>query len=255
MKSGKLLLLFCAFGCVSTVAILFRTSALRESAPPAEWRLSTSESSGAPGPQAGETSRHPRRRPPTPATEPTSVPAQPAEPPKDPDESRQWARENPESALTWMMNTSTGPERDVVAEIVCAQIAEVDPAQAVTVAEQYAGGCSNLLENLVFQWSERDEAAARTYALAQPDGAQRDRLLGRVALTLAQEAPAAAAMLVVQSISPGEAQNEAALSVLHQWAWREPNAALAWAELFPENDLKTRALREIDNILWSPRAE
>jgi hypothetical protein len=35
VKSGKLLLLlFCAFGCVSTVAILFRTPALRESATP-----------------------------------------------------------------------------------------------------------------------------------------------------------------------------------------------------------------------------
>jgi hypothetical protein len=147
-----------------------------------------------------------------------------------------------------MMSAAAGPQRDSVAEIACAQVAETDPAQAVALAERYAGGCTNLLENLVYQWSERNEPAARAYALARPAGDERDRLVSRVALTRSKEDPAEAAKLVIESVAPGETQNEAVMSVLHQWALLNPTQALAWAQLFPEGTLKTRALKEVENL-------
>src|SRR6185503_15598474 len=112
-----------------------------------------------------------------------------------------------------------------------------------------AGGCSNLLENMVQQWADQNESAARAYAINKPPGEERDRLLSRVALTRSKESPVDAAKLVVEWISPGEVQNEAAISVLHQWALLDPDAALAWAQLFPEESLRNRALKEVEVMI------
>lgn len=169
--------------------------------------------------------------------------------PQDPDELRDWARQNPGKALSWMRSAAVGEPRDTVVEIVCARVAESDPAEAVALAERYAGGCSNLLENLVHQWAEQNEPVARAYAMSKPPGDERDRLLSRVALIQSRENPVDAARLVVEWISPGEVQNEAAISVLHHWASREPAAALAWAQLFPEENFRNRALNEVDAML------
>ena len=171
------------------------------------------------------------------------------QPPEDPDECRQWARENPELALGWMTSASASPQRDAVVELVCAQIAERDPAQAVALAERYTGGCSNLIENLVHQWAERDDQAAYAYAVRLAPEEERDRLLSRVAFIRSKANPAEAADLVVREIAAGEIQDEAVISVLHQWALREPNHALAWAQLFPEGALRERALKEIENLV------
>jgi hypothetical protein len=35
---------------------------------------------------------------------------------------------------------------------------------------------------------------------------------------------------------------------MHQWALRDANAALAWAEAFPPGDLRERAINEVKNV-------
>jgi hypothetical protein len=173
--------------------------------------------------------------------------------PEDPDELRERVRQNPADALTWLRSAAAGEARDTVVEIVCARVAESNPAEAVSLADRYSGGRSNLLENLVQQWADQNELAARAYAINKPPGEERDRMLGRVAFTGSKENPAEAARLVVEWISPGQVQNEAAISVLHQWALRDPNAAQAWALLFPDEGLRDRALAEVANISSRPQ--
>ena len=148
-----------------------------------------------------------------------------------------------------MRSAAAGEARDTVVEIVCARVAESNPAEALLLAERYAGGCSNLLENLVHQWADQNEPAARAYAMNKPPGDERDRLFSRVAFTRSKENPADAAKLVAEWILPGEVQNEAAISVLHQWALLDPDAALAWAQLFPEESLRNRALKEVEVMI------
>ena len=87
------------------------------------------------------------------------------------------------------------------------------------------------------------EPAARAYALAKLPGDERDRLLGRVALVQSKTDPPTAAKLVFEQITPGEVQNEAALSVLQQWGSREPAGAIAWAQTFGDT-LRDRAMNE-----------
>ncbi len=163
------------------------------------------------------------------------------------DQLRHWARQNPAEAQAWVATAPPGPHRDAVVEIVCAQLAQSHPQEAVTLAERFNAG-SYLLENLVQQWAEQDWTAAYTYAAGKPPAEERDRLLMRLAFVRSKENPADAAIIVVEQISPGEIQNEAAISVLHQWFLKAPEAARAWAQLFPPGDLRDRALKEVDPL-------
>ena len=247
---GKLLLLGVA-GLVLIAGVLqSRREAVRKAEPGAELPLKESQSDDALEPHQPPAALPTERREPERLAVPSSVVL-----PDDPDEIRQWTREHPNEALAWLPNAASGPQRDAVVEVACAQVAETNPAQAVALAERYAGGCSNLLENLVLQWSERNEADARAYALSQPAGDERDRLLSRVALTHSKANPAEAAKLAVNEIAPGEVQNEAVMTVLHQWALRDPSQAQAWVKLFPEGDLKMRAVKEIENLSRQPGHE
>lgn len=178
----------------------------------------------------------------------SAVPLAPHEPinvPEEPDELRDWARERPDQALAWLPGAIADERRDAVVEMICARIAEYDPAQAVALAERYPTEGAHLLENLVHQWAEQNSTEAKAYALARPPGAGRDRLLSRVAYIEAKTNPADAAKLIAHFISPGEIQTEAALSVLHQWAQTDPGAASAWAAIFPSASLRHRAANEV----------
>ena len=72
--------------------------------------------------------------------------------------------------------------------------------------------------------------------------------LGLVAHRNAAPRPLAGARLAVADISPGPARDEAMISVLHQWALRDPETAKAWADSFRDDKLKTRALAEIQGL-------
>lgn len=105
-----------------------------------------------------------------------------------------------------------------------------------------------LVDNMAQQWAEQNLTAASAWALAKPAGAQRDRLIQRIAMVQAKTNPASAARLISEQMSPGNFQDETAISVLHQWTIHDALAALAWAEAFPAGDLRDRAIAEVENV-------
>lgn len=165
--------------------------------------------------------------------------------PEDLDELRDWAREHFDLALAWLPDATAGETRDIVVEMVCARIAVYDPREAVSLAARYPCESCNLAENLVHQWAERHGDEARAYVTSQTPSPERDRFLSRIALVAAKIDPAEAATLVVKWIRPGDIQAEAAISVAHQWALLNADAALAWAASFPEESLRARAMNEV----------
>ncbi len=172
---------------------------------------------------------------------------------QDLDKNREWARTFPEEASNWLLNAPDGNQRIAIAEIVCPELAQTDVEAAVALAEDCLGGgtnsvAQNLLDNLAQQWAEQDVQAASDWALAKPEGEQRDRLLQRIAVVESQSNPVRAAGLVVLNMSPGPLMCEAAISVLHQWAQQDAAAALIWAEAFPPGELRTRAINEVNNV-------
>jgi len=170
---------------------------------------------------------------------------------EDADEIRAWARKNPQRAWEWLVNARPGAKRDTVAEMACQEIAETNAAVAVMLADTFGAGCSNVLANLMEQWADRDLEGAYTWAAAKPPGAQRDDLLGRIAFVESKTDPGDAAKLVAEQIPPGRSQDEAAISVLYQWALKDPDAAMNWARSFSAETLHDRAVNEVQNVMAS----
>lgn len=171
---------------------------------------------------------------------------------QDSDENRDWARNFPSEALAWLRSAPDGKQRIAVAEIVYPQLAQTNAAAAVTLAWKCLGSSTNgvaqnLLSNLAQQWAGQDFQSASAWAMSQPPGDQRDSLLQRIVFVESKTDPAGAAQLVSRQMSPGPTQNEAAMSVLHQWAQTDASAARAWAESFAPGDFRDRAINEIKN--------
>jgi hypothetical protein len=145
--------------------------------------------------------------------------------------------------------TNASPALD---EHVYLDLAKTDPATAVRLVrkldpEQRPRG---LLENLVQQWASSDLPAATVWVKQEPPGEERDLLLQRVAFMMSHTNPAAAGKLVVEEIAPGPLQEEATMTVLHQWMQHDFAGAKQWVNLFPESPLRTRAENELAG--WTP---
>ena len=162
----------------------------------------------------------------------------------DDDALRAWARRDPALATRWLATAGPSLKRDVVLEIVCLEVVQYDPVEAIAIADQFGYPGMSLRENLVTQWAERDVGGAKAYAAKIDRGPERDRLLARIAFAWSKSNPAAAAHLVVDEIPAGQLHDEAAFSVLHQWAQQQPVPAHDWILSFPDGALRERALAE-----------
>lgn len=132
----------------------------------------------------------------------------------------------------------------------CLELAETDPRAALELAitTRLYDTTPGLLENLTGQWAARDDKAAHAWVLQQSPGEWRDSLMARVAYSLSQSNPAEAAQIVASEISEGSVQDEAAISVLHQWALRDYDDAKSWAVTFAPGPFKARALAEVEGV-------
>ncbi|MBW8781888.1 MAG: hypothetical protein JF599_08375 [Verrucomicrobia bacterium] len=146
--------------------------------------------------------------------------------------------------------TPASADQNLLAERRCLALAERDPIEALEFALDHhlLETQPGLLENLTGQWASHDFKAAHEWLGKQEPSDWRDQLMARVAYVRSQSDPAAAAQIVSKEITPGPRQNEAAISVLHQWARRDAAAAATWVAAFPPGDLRTRAQAEIEGL-------
>jgi hypothetical protein len=166
-----------------------------------------------------------------------------------------WTQQSPSDAIAWASALTDAKKRQDALEIVCFALAQRDPRRAVdtAIATRLCDTDAGALSNLTAQWASRDFAAAHDWVLLQEAGNWRDELVARVAFAGSQTNPDAAARIVVEEMAPGPTQTEAAISVLHQWALRDLDAASAWASNFPAA-IHARALAEIEGIRLSRQA-
>ena len=160
-----------------------------------------------------------------------------------------WAAQDSTAALAWAAGLSDVGERNAALTDACVGISQSNPAEVINSARQYGvedkGG---LYENMVEQWAAQDPAAVLDWVAQLPAGAGRDGMMARVAFVEAQVSPNDAANLVVKEIPPGPAKDEAAMSVLSQWAMQDFAGASAWADQFPAGPLADRARQELAGI-------
>lgn len=144
---------------------------------------------------------------------------------------------------------ASAAERESVLVAACLRWAEIEPADSLRIARVLGlDQVSNAVcEDIIQKWAVRDFASAAGWAGNEPAGEQRDRLMARLAYVRAQTQPAVAAKLVVEQIPAGAVQTEAGICVLHQWALRDFDAAMAWANSFP-GELQDRGRQELAGI-------
>ena len=149
-----------------------------------------------------------------------------------------------------LLSPDKGADNRLLLARRCLALAERDPlaAMEMALANQLQKVDSGLLTGLIGQWATHDFDGAHAWIKTQEIGDWRNDMLGRLAYLRAQTDPLAAARLAVADISPGPARDEAMISVLHQWALRDPETARAWADSFRDDTLKTRALAEIQGL-------
>ncbi|MFZ5495052.1 MAG: hypothetical protein ACOZE5_06910 [Verrucomicrobiota bacterium] len=160
---------------------------------------------------------------------------------------RHWAEADIAGVLMWLTSLLNVADRNLAATASTVQVATDDPAGALDLAQVLRVGLDDgSFEHLAQIWTEEHPRAAVDWTLAQPAGPLRDRLLARIAWVRAQGEPAEAAGLVLNHMRSGEAQSEALLAVLRQWAVREPAEAAEWSGHFPTGSLQTRAIAELE---------
>jgi hypothetical protein len=160
--------------------------------------------------------------------------------------SRSWSLSDPAAALAWSASLPDTGERINALSEVCGQISQTDPARAVAIAERFnIGSVGGTIENAAQIWANKDFPAALDWARHQPAGDLRDQVIARIAFIQAQTVPAEAARLVSTEIPPGPAQDEAVISVLHQWGLQDPAKAAAWVGSFASGPLREKAIDEL----------
>jgi hypothetical protein len=160
-----------------------------------------------------------------------------------------WAMQDPAAALAWTSGLTDAGDRNSTLADVCVQISQSNPAGAITAAIQH--GLENqggLYENMMQQWAAKDPMAALDWADQLPAGADRNGMMTRLAFVEAHVSPTDAANLVLYEIPPGSDQEEAIISVLHQWALKDYAAASDWVDEFPDGPLRNRAEQELNGM-------
>jgi len=164
-----------------------------------------------------------------------------------------WAVQDFHSALSWAAKLNDEERARAISE-VCTKLAERSPAAAVQalVSGHFEHEPSGLLQNLTAQWMERAPSAAFQWLKQQPPGGEHDGLMARAAFVWSKTNPEEAADMVLNHMSPGPEQDEAAISVLHQWALDDLDGAEKWAQDFPEGSLHARAMHELEGVKRQP---
>jgi hypothetical protein len=161
---------------------------------------------------------------------------------------QEWAAADPTAAERWAAALTDSSERERALSHVCLTICETSPAEAASIAQWHRID-KGVVEAIASRWAESDFDAAVAWADAFSDAELRDRVLARLVLARAGTAPAEAAAIVSNSLEPGQAQQEAAIAVLHQWLLKDAEAARKWVDVFPEGPLKDRAIAEIQGTM------
>ncbi|WP_265595033.1 hypothetical protein [Haloferula sp. BvORR071] len=156
-----------------------------------------------------------------------------------------WAETDPQAAYEWSKTLPYGEGGRYCFEAICHKAALTDPALAVSFAEHPPGKPNwEFQASLAGLWVAKDPQAAEEW-ISRQIPILRDMTWAIGVTEIAKRSPEEAANLAVEKISPGNQQNEAVISALHQWVLQDRKAAAEWVDLFQEGALRTRAEGEL----------
>ena len=157
-----------------------------------------------------------------------------------------WADSDPEAGAQWCRSLAGADEQLHCLRALCNRLATMDPARAMALAEAHGDMDTDVLAQDIMQhWPRKDLKTAMAWVENRQDPEMRDSLWNHLTLSLAEIDPRQAANLAVERIVSEKIQDEAVVSVVHQWVLKDRKAAAEWVELFPEGPLRERARGEL----------
>ncbi len=188
----------------------------------------------------------------------------------------EWARQDPAAALAWAASLTT--DKSSAVNSVIGEVAKSDPRKAAAmigqldaadradayraVAAQYgaldfvdaqswirtlpAADQAEALASAIRGLSGKDPATAAKQLTAMEAGEAKDDVIDDVVGNLARKDPAAAAEFLKQQSE--DAQRDGMRELMPTWTSQNPVAALAYANSFPQGDVRDSALQ---SYVWS----
>jgi hypothetical protein len=160
---------------------------------------------------------------------------------------QEWARNSPSAAHRWASALEDPAERERALTHLCLEVTSQDPREAIRIARSHRLHPATV-DSILTRWARTDFPAASSWLRDLPEGETRDRLLIPLVQSRASDSPAEAAALLSTSPLFDQAQEEAAMTIVHQWILKDPEAARQWVDLFPEGPLKERAAAAVQGM-------
>jgi hypothetical protein len=164
--------------------------------------------------------------------------------------SRLWGESDAESAFAWAQSLPDAHESMLARRAVCLSLSRTNASAAVNrcgdVGADPTGEAD--FQGMFQAWVQSDSTAASEWLAAQPASPSLDKLRQRQVLVLAKMSPLKALGVAQQGFDSQAERDEAVVSVLHQWGLQNSTAARDWAKNWAPEELKARALAEIDGI-------
>lgn len=161
---------------------------------------------------------------------------------------RLWGSSDAEAAIAWAQSLPVVQESSLARRAVCLSMSQTDPAAAVRRCEGSDAEGDADFQGIFQTWVQTDPSAAGKWLAAQPTTAQLEKLRQRYVHVLAKTDPVEALRMAQESFTFPADRDEAVLTVLHQWALHDPNAAWDWAAGHAPEHLEARALAEIEGL-------
>jgi len=139
-----------------------------------------------------------------------------------------WARTDPDSALSWARGLDDGVAKNNVMSQIASAIAVYDPPRAGGILGMLpAADQSKSAGPVAWQWAARDAGAAAAWAETLPDGEARTKALRGVSQQWAQSDPTKAAQWLEQ-LPAGASRDGAVSAFARVLADADPEGAAAW---------------------------
>jgi hypothetical protein len=159
-----------------------------------------------------------------------------------------WARQNLDQAIAWARWLPEGKDRESALLAIASEISAKTPREALLLASQLTvPENSEFVSRAASAWAVESPDEAMAWAQTIQDPTLRDPIIAAIAVTRADDDPLRAAELILDSIPAGEVQSNAVFGVMQRLAFRDEEAATAWASRFPE-EIREPALRELTRI-------
>lgn len=155
-----------------------------------------------------------------------------------------WADADVPSAAAWLAQWPEGTVRDIAVETIATFLADSDPREASAwLAAVPAGPIRTaLLEGLFSQGGGRAFETALDLAQRLPEGPEKERALVHLSYQWEQRDFQAA---LAYARSRPRSSDAFAVTLVNQWAIREPRAAADWAVMLPEGELRQKVLSSL----------